>query len=294
MSQHHGQHRVLNTEQNGVKAYNHQRHIPRNEIRQPRNEKPPRFQKDSQNLRHAMEGSGLLRARPSERQNVSSPDQWTEERNKSDRLYPRKDLTYHTAVHPSDFNFKRRDNPIQNRHGKVALLMETKENSAAQDLVDNNNQKQASRESQMHHSNNFYELNRKTLMPTNETFTSLKNEQHFGMNMDYQNPVRTDHFSSVPNGDIEHFQKGRRVGPIKLPASNMATSFDVKMYYDTGPKKRSGPIKPEKMLEPSISGEYGRSWQPGDECFALYWEDNKVCCVHSISNAVNLIVNEPQ
>ncbi|KAJ6661684.1 hypothetical protein lerEdw1_013206 [Lerista edwardsae] len=275
MSQHHGQHRVLNTEQNGVKAYNHQRHIPRNETRQPRNEKPPRFQKDSQNLRHVVEGSGLLRARPSERQNVSSPDQWTEERNKSDRLYPRKDLAYPTAVHPSDFNFKRRDNPIQNKHGKVALLMETKENSATQDVVDNNNQKQGSQESQMHHSNNFYELNRKTLMPTNETFTSLKNEQHFGMNMDYQNPVRTDHFSSVPNGDIEHFQKGRRVGPIKLPASNMATSFDAKMYYDTGPKKRSGPIKPEKMLEPSISGEYGKSWQPGDECFALYWEDNK-------------------
>lgn len=276
ISQHHGLHKVLNSEQNGIKAYNPQRHIPRNETRQPRNEKPPRFQKDSQNLRHVAEGSGLLRARPSERQNFSGPDQWTEERSKSDRLYPRKELAYPTTFHPSDFNFKRRDNPVQNRHGKVASLMETKENPAAQDLTDNNNQKQGSHESQMHHSNSFYELNRKTLMPTNETFTSLKNEQHFGMNMDYQNSERTDHFSSVPNGDIEHFQKGRRVGPIKLPASNMATSFDVKMYYDTGPKKRSGPIKPEKTLEPSLSGEYGKSWQPGDECFALYWEDNKV------------------
>ncbi|XP_062982057.1 tudor domain-containing protein 3 [Elgaria multicarinata webbii] len=271
--QHQGQHRVLNTEQNGIKVYNHQRHLPRNETRQPRNEKPPRFQRESQNSRHVMEGSGPLRARASERQHSLGSDQWTEDRNKCDRLYSRKDLVYPTAIHPGDFHFKRRDNPLQNRQGKVVSPMEMKENSSAQDPTDNNNHKQGNRESQIYHPDNFYD--RKTLMLTNESYTSLKNEQHFGMNIDYQNPVRTDRFSSVPNGDLEHFQKGRRVGPIKLPAPNMATSFDGKMYYDIGPKKRSGPIKPEKMLEPSISGEYGKSWQPGDECFALYWEDNK-------------------
>ncbi|XP_061485943.1 tudor domain-containing protein 3 isoform X2 [Rhineura floridana] len=271
--QHQGQQRVMNTEQNGIKIYNHQMHVPRNDTRQPRNEKPPRFQRDSQNSRHVMEGSGLMRARASDRQNSLGPEQWVEERNRCDRFYPRKDIAYPTAVHPGDFHFKRRDNPVQNRQGKVASLMETKENSAAQDTSDSNNQKQGSRESQIHHPDNFYD--RKTLMLTNESLTSLQNEQHFGMNIDYQKPVRTDHFSSVPNGDVEHFQKGRRVGPIKMPAPNLTTSFDVKMYYDTGPKKRSGPIKPEKMMEPSISGEYGKSWQPGDECFALYWEDNK-------------------
>lgn len=235
-----------------------------------------------------MEGSGLLRGKASERQNSMGPDQWTEERNKCDRLYPRKDFTYPTAVHPGDFHFKRRDNHLQNRQGKVASLMETKENSIAQDPADNNNQKPGSSESQLLHSDNFYD--RKTLMLTNETFTSIKNEQQFSLNMDYQNTVRTDRCSSVPNGDMEHFQKGRRVGPIKLPASNVATPFDIKMYYDTGPKKRSGPIKPEKMLEPSVSGVYGKNWHPGDECFALYWEDNKVCsspvhvCAHTKKN----------
>ncbi|XP_042314363.1 tudor domain-containing protein 3 [Sceloporus undulatus] len=265
-----GQHRVLNAEQNGIKIYNHQRHIPRNENRQPRNEKPPRFQRDSQNSRHVMEGSGLLRARASERQNSLGPDQWTEERSKCDRLYPRKDLAYPAPVHPGDFHFKRRDNAIQNRQGKVMSFME---NSASQDPADNNNQKQGNRETQIHHPENLYD--RKTPMLANETFTSLKNEQHFGMNIDYQNSARTDRFSSVPNGDLEHFQKGRRVGPIKMPAPNATTPFDVKMCYDIGPKKRSGPIKPDKILEPSNSGEYGKNWQPGDECFALYWEDNK-------------------
>ncbi|XP_048348770.1 tudor domain-containing protein 3 isoform X2 [Sphaerodactylus townsendi] len=272
-SPHQGQHRAPNAEQNGIKAYNHQRHAPRND-RQPRNEKPPRFQRESQSLRHVGEGSGLLRAKVSERQNSLGPDHWTEERNKCDRLYPRKDLVYPTAaVHPGDFHFKRRDNPLQNRQGKAASFMEMKDNYSVQNASENNNQKPGSRESQLPQPDSFYD--RKTLMLSNDTLATLKNEQHFGMNMEYQNPVRTDRFNSVPNGDMEHFQKGRRVGPIKLPASNMATSFDVKMYYDTGSKKRSGPIKPEKMLEPCTSGEYGKSWQPGDECFALYWEDNK-------------------
>lgn len=224
--------------------------------------------------RHATEGSGLLRARGSERQNLLAPDQWAEERHKCDTLYPRKDPAYSTAVHPSDIHFRRRDNPVPNKQGKGTSFVEMKENSIGQDPADNNNQKQGIRENQIHHPDNFYD--RRTLMLTNEAFTSLKNGQHFGMNIDYQNSARTDHFSSIPNGDLEHFPKGRRVGPIKMPAPNVATSFDVKTYYDTGPKKRSGPIKPEKMLEPSISGEYEKSWQPGDECFALYWEDNKV------------------
>ncbi|XP_003218691.1 tudor domain-containing protein 3 isoform X1 [Anolis carolinensis] len=264
-----GQHRVLNTEQNGIKMYNHQRHVPRNDNRQPRNEKPPRFQRDSQNSRHVTDGIGLLRARTSERQNSLGPDQWTEERSKCDRLYPRKDLAFPAPVHPGDFQFKRRDNPVQNRQGKVSLM----ENSSSQDSADNNNQKQAHRETQIHHPENIYD--RKTPVLGNETFASIKNEQHFGVNIDYQNPARTDRFSSVPNGDLEHFQKGRRVGPIKMPAANAAAPFDVKMCYDIVPRKRSGPIKPEKILEPSNSGEYGKSWQPGDECFALYWEDNK-------------------
>ncbi|ETE64939.1 Tudor domain-containing protein 3, partial [Ophiophagus hannah] len=268
--QHHGHQRVPNAEQNGVKIHNHPRYVSRNEPRQPRNEKPPRFQRDSQNSRHNTDGSGLPRTRPSERQNSLGPDQWTEEKNKCDRLYTRKDFGYPTAGHSADLPFKRRETPVQNRPGKIGSLVEMKENSSGHEPTNSNIQKQGS---QMHHPNNF--CDRKTLILANESFTGLKNEQPFGMAVDYPNPVRTDPFCSVPNGDLEHFPKGRRVGPIKMPPQNMAMPFDVKMYYDSGPKKRSGPIKPEKTLEPHVSGEYGKSWQPGDECFALYWEDNK-------------------
>ncbi|XP_034614273.1 tudor domain-containing protein 3 isoform X1 [Trachemys scripta elegans] len=275
--QHQVQHRVLNIEQNGIKDYNHPRHLPRNDTRQPRNEKPPRFQRDIQNSRQVLEGSGLPRNRGPEKHSSLGPEQWTEDKNKCDRPYPRndrlKDIGYPAATHQSDVSFKRRDNAMQNRLGKGAAFMELSENSSVQDTIDNNNQKQGKKENQIHNPDNFYD--RKTRTISNETF-SLKNEQHFGMNIDYQNPIRTESFNALSNGDTEYPQKGRRVGPIKSPGPNVVPPFEDKMlYYNAGPKRRSGPIKPEKILEPSVPVEYGKSWRPRDECFALYWEDNK-------------------
>ena len=49
---------MSNTEQNGVKDNNQPRYLPRNDTRQPRNEKPPRFQRDTQNSKAVLEGSG--------------------------------------------------------------------------------------------------------------------------------------------------------------------------------------------------------------------------------------------
>lgn len=235
-----------------------------------------------------MEGSGPPRNRGPERHNSLGSEQWTEEKNKCDRPNPRndrpKDLAYPTVTYQSDFSFKRRDNNMQNRLGKGALFTELKENSGIQDTISNNNLKRGKRENQIHNPDNFYDRKARTI--SNETF-SLKSEQHFGMNSEYQNPIRTDSFNAIPNGDTEHPQKGRRVGPIKSPGSNVTSTFDDKiLYYNTGPKRRSGPIKPEKILEPSIPVEYGKSWRPGDECFALYWEDNKVCPNHLTSTAV--------
>ncbi|XP_019380322.1 PREDICTED: tudor domain-containing protein 3 isoform X2 [Gavialis gangeticus] len=274
--QHQVQHKVFSTEQNGIKE-NHTRHLSRSDSRQPRNEKPPRFQRDIQNSRQALESSGPPRNRGPERHNSLGSEQWTEEKNKCDRPNPRndrpKDLAYPTVTYQSDFSFKRRDNNMQNRLGKGALFTELKENSGIQDTISNNNLKRGKRENQIHNPDNFYDRKARTI--SNETF-SLKSEQHFGMNSEYQNPIRTDSFNAIPNGDTEHPQKGRRVGPIKSPGSNVTSPFDDKiLYYNTGPKRRSGPIKPEKILEPSIPVEYGKSWRPGDECFALYWEDNK-------------------
>ena len=43
--------------------------------------------------------------------------------------------------------------------------------------------------------------------------------------------------------------KGRRVEPIKATGPLIAM---MTKYFDTGPQRRSGPLKPEKVLESPI------------------------------------------
>lgn len=276
---HQGQYRSSNTEQNGVKDNNHLRHPPRNDTRQPRNEKPPRFQRDSPNSKSVLEGSGLPRNRGSERPSTSSASEvWAEDRIKCDRPYSRydrtKDTSYPLGSQHSDGAFKKRDNSMQSRSGKGPCFAEAKENPLPQECVDYNNQKRGKRENQTSISDYFYDRKSQTI--NNEAFSGLKIEKHFNVNTDNQNPVRSNSFIGVPNGEVEMPLKGRRIGPIK-PAGPVTTiPYDDKIFYSSGPKRRTGPIKPEKILESSIPMEYAKMWKPGDECFALYWEDNKV------------------
>ncbi|XP_073877696.1 tudor domain-containing protein 3 isoform X5 [Macaca fascicularis] len=275
---HQGQYRSSNTEQNGVKDNNHLRHPPRNDTRQPRNEKPPRFQRDSPNSKSVLEGSGLPRNRGSERPSTSSASEvWAEDRIKCDRPYSRydrtKDTSYPLGSQHSDGAFKKRDNSMQSRSGKGPCFAEAKENPLPQECVDYNNQKRGKRENQTSISDYFYDRKSQTI--NNEAFSGIKIEKHFNVNTDNQNPVRSNSFIGVPNGEVEMPLKGRRIGPIK-PAGPVTTiPYDDKIFYSSGPKRRTGPIKPEKILESSIPMEYAKMWKPGDECFALYWEDNK-------------------
>uniref|UniRef100_A0A4W2ICN8 Tudor domain-containing protein 3 n=1 Tax=Bos indicus x Bos taurus TaxID=30522 RepID=A0A4W2ICN8_BOBOX len=275
---HQGQNRVSNTEQNGVKDNNQPRYLPRNDTRQPRNEKPPRFQRDTQNSKAVLEGSGLPRNRGSERPSTSSGSEgWAEERTKCDRSYSRydrtKDSSYLLSSQHSDTVFKKRDNSMQSRSGKGPSYTEAKENPFPQESVDYNNHKRGKRENQTANSDHFYDRKPRTI--NNEAFSGVKIEKHFNVNTDYQHPVRMNSFIGVPNGETEMPLKGRRVGPIKPAGPIMASSCDDKIFYSSGPKRRSGPIKPEKVLESSIPMEYAKLWKSGDECLALYWEDNK-------------------
>ncbi|CAO2591723.1 Tudor domain-containing protein 3 [Lemmus lemmus] len=275
---HQGQLRVSNTEQNGIKDSNQSRHLPRNDTRQPRNEKPPRFQRDTPNSKSALESSVLSRNRGSERPGVSSgPEVWEEERIKCDRPYSRydriKDASYPSSSQHSDGTFRKRDNSMQNRSGRGPLYTEAKENPLPQEFIDYNNQKRGKRENQTGNPDHFYDRKSRTM--NNEAFSGLKIEKRFSVNTDYQNPVGSNSFVGVPNGETEMPLKGRRVGTMKPAGPVTAVSYDDKVFYSSGPKRRSGPIKPEKVIESSIPVEYAKMWRPGDECFALYWEDNK-------------------
>ncbi|KAM9610068.1 tudor domain-containing protein 3 isoform 2-T2 [Trichechus inunguis] len=274
---HQGQHRFSNMEQNGVRDNNQPRHLPRNDTRQLRNEKPPRFQRDTQNSKSVFEGCGLPRNRGSEKPTSSVSEVWAEERIKCDRPYSRydrtKDTSYPSSSQHNDGAFKKRDNSMQSRPGKGPSYAEAKENPLPQESIDYNNQKRGKRENQPANLDHFYDRKPRTM--NNEAFSGVKTEKHFNVNTDYQNPVSTNSFIGVPNGETEMPLKGRRVGPIKPAGPIAATPYDDKIFYNSGPKRRSGPIKPEKIIESSIPMEYAKMWKPGDECFALYWEDNK-------------------
>ncbi|XP_012506008.1 PREDICTED: tudor domain-containing protein 3 [Propithecus coquereli] len=275
---HQGQHRLSNTDQNGIKENNQPRHLPRNDSRQPRNEKPPRFQRDSQHSKSILEGSGLPRNRGSERPNTCSGSEvWAEERVKCDRPYSRydrtKDTSYPLGSQLNDGAFRKRDNSMQNRSGKGPSYAEAKENPLPQESIDYNNQKRGKRENQTANPDHFYDRKSRTI--SNEAFSGIKIEKHFNVNTDCLNPVRSNSFIGVPNGETEMPLRGKRVGPIKPAGPLTAIPYDDKIFYNSGPKRRSGPIKPEKVLESSIPMEYAKMWKPGDECFALYWEDNK-------------------
>ncbi|XP_007943760.1 tudor domain-containing protein 3 [Orycteropus afer afer] len=273
---HHGQHGFSNMEQNGIRDNNQPRHLPRNDTRQLRNEKPPRFQRDTQNSKSVFEGSGLFRSRGSEKPTSLVSEVWAEERIKCDRPYSRydrtKDTSYPSSSQHNDGAFKKRDTSMHSRPGKAPFYAEAKENPL-QESIDYNNQKRGKRENQTANPDHFFDRKPRTI--NNEAFSGVKVEKHFNVNTDYQNPVRTNSFIGIPNGETETPLKGRRVGPIKPAGTIAATSYDEKIFYNSGPKRRSGPIKPEKVLESSVPMEYTKVWKPGDECFAIYWEDNK-------------------
>ncbi|XP_056099000.1 tudor domain-containing protein 3 isoform X2 [Rhinichthys klamathensis goyatoka] len=72
--------------------------------------------------------------------------------------------------------------------------------------------------------------------------------------------------TQIPNGDLEL----RRTGPIKPQSSGPPQKQTH--THNSAPRKRSGPIKGQR--EPADANNY-ENWKAGDQCLALYWEDNK-------------------
>ncbi|XP_005169468.2 tudor domain-containing protein 3 isoform X1 [Danio rerio] len=70
----------------------------------------------------------------------------------------------------------------------------------------------------------------------------------------------------LPNGDLEH----RRTGPIK-PHFSAPPPRQTNMHNPAS-KRRSGPIKGPRD---SVDINNYVNWKAGDQCLALYWEDNK-------------------
>lgn len=270
-----GQHRVQNLEQNGLKDYNPSRPFSRNDTRGPRNEKPPRFQREVHASRQ-FEGNGPPRSRGPEKHN-SEP--WVEDRSKCERGYQRtdrlKDFSHSSSGYQNDGTFKKRENTMQCRTIKGPNLLETREDTSIQNNDTEAAQQKRGRREDQRHNSEFY-IDRRPRTSNSESFTSLPNEKSFSANMEssnYHGTLVKDGANDLPNGELE--QKGRRIGPIKPIGSNLNSAQEDRnkmLLYTNNSKKRSGPIKSERILD-NVYPAF--SWRPGDECLALYWEDNK-------------------
>lgn len=90
----------------------------------------------------------------------------------------------------------------------------------------------------------------------------------------------------IPTGDPTHFQNGevehKRTGPIK--PTNFCPPYREQQPKKNNPnnagyKKRPGQGKGPGPRGPERSHVFDYTWSPGDQCLALYWEDNKVHCL---------------
>lgn len=82
--------------------------------------------------------------------------------------------------------------------------------------------------------------------------------------------------SNFQNGDMEH----KRTGPIKQTNTSGPPIREQPPKKNTpnnpGPKRRSGQGKGQGPRGSEKGHNMEQVWRPGDQCFALYWEDSKV------------------
>lgn len=89
--------------------------------------------------------------------------------------------------------------------------------------------------------------------------------------------------SRIMTGDPSHFQNGdmenKRTGPIKPTNSSCPPHREPLPKKNTsnnpGPKRRPGQGKGQGPRGPEKSHFIEHAWKPGDQCLALYWEDSK-------------------
>lgn len=89
--------------------------------------------------------------------------------------------------------------------------------------------------------------------------------------------------SRIITGDPSHFQNGdmenKRTGPIKPTNSSCPPHREPLPKKNTsnnpGPKRRQGQGKGQGPRGPEKSHLVEHAWKPGDQCLALYWEDSK-------------------
>ena len=83
----------------------------------------------------------------------------------------------------------------------------------------------------------------------NETSSAVRTEAHFIISVDYQ--ISLEQIASLVLR-VERQRCHWREASRTYSGNRISHSYDDTIFYDTGPQRRSGPLKPEKALESPI------------------------------------------
>uniref|UniRef100_UPI00398F86CE tudor domain-containing protein 3 n=1 Tax=Pristiophorus japonicus TaxID=55135 RepID=UPI00398F86CE len=272
-----------------------QKNAPWNNDRSQKHERPPRFQRENLMARQASESSGPQRGRGPERQNSTGSSQWMEDGRRGSRHYAGNErLRDHGQQIVHLGNEPTRKSKGQSPTNKLAdgpSSVEFKGSQSQKDKPDNSSQQRGKFENQRH---NYSTFNERKSMELSQIIGSgisgnMKNGRDFSLHIDNTCDARIVDAYNVSNGQVEDPFLRKRTGPIKStePSQSKLTVYSQSNngIYDSGSKKRTGPIKPERTwekpyetddLSSAVSNKSQFSdWRPGDQCLALYWEDNK-------------------
>ncbi|XP_008273745.1 tudor domain-containing protein 3 isoform X2 [Stegastes partitus] len=283
-----------------------------NDHRQQRNDRPPRFHRDTDFPKPGQEplSNSATSQTSAQAQQWKGQERWS--RGTSDRLQnDRRDMR-DEQIFPSSFmtTFSHSKEPQQqvefsgsyhqrsrngdgggnmsgpfNRRGVKDNVSTIKLNNSAGNEVDGRgNNKRTDRNEEPNNSRRRGKNER----PNSEHFDRQRDNGPPNFNMRVgssgtSQDVGLPQGSRIMTGDPSHFQNGdmehKRTGPIKPTNSSCPPHREPLPKKNTsnnpGPKRRPGQGKGQGPRGPEKSHLVEHAWKPGDQCLALYWEDSK-------------------
>ncbi|XP_060682435.1 tudor domain-containing protein 3 isoform X2 [Hemiscyllium ocellatum] len=277
----------------GMKGSQH-KNAPWSNDRPQKHDRPPRFQRENVIARQALENHGTQRVRGSERYNSTGSNQWIDDGRRGGKHYPGNERLrdYEQQIsHLTHESARKTKGESQiNKLGDGLGSLDFKGSQIKKEHLDNSGQQRGKFENQRHNYNTFNDRKGIELSQVIGSGISgnVKNSRDLNLHVD-NTSTRIVDSCNISNGQLEDSFLRRRTGPIKSsePSQSKFTEYSQSNngIYDSGSKKRTGPIKPERTWERPYETDYPSStvsnksqfsdWRPGDQCLALYWEDNK-------------------
>lgn len=281
-----------------------------NDHRPQRNDRPPRFHRDTDFPKPGQDP--VSNTAPSF---TIQPQHWRgQERSHDEQSAPNFVQTFTRSKgpqHQTDFSgsFPQQQ---QSRNGdgvNASNRKGPKDNTPAPRMTNNSSSDLEGRGGQRRNDNRFDETNAnvrrkgKGERPNSENFDRLQRDNgpaNFITRAGGGSPgwVGAQEPMYFQNGDVEH----KRTGPIKPPPNSSAPpNKEGPPRKNNGNNNRGsnrrqgGQGKGHRAQERSQSAQH--IWRPGDECFALYWEDNKfyharIDAVHSSGSTAVVVFSD--